>query len=146
MLIIGAMLLLGAGVMFACTSNLLFLILAGTIGVISPSGNEVGPFLPIEQAAMSQIVPSRSRTQVFAWYSLAGSIATAVGSLAAGFLVQGLRRTAMTPLASERAVVLLYSAMGLVLALLFRALSTSTEVRVDLERPAGVKRLLGLGS
>ena len=146
MLLIGAALMAGAGIIFAVTGNFLLLTVAGTIGVISPSGNEVGPFLPIEQAALSQIVPSRSRTQVFAWYSLAGSIATAVGSLAAGFLVQGLRKTAMTPVASERAVVLLYSAMGLVLALLFRTISASAEVRIDAERPVTVKRLPGLGS
>jgi MFS family permease len=146
MLIIGAILMAGAGITFACTGNFLLLIVAGTIGVISPSGNEVGPFLPIEQAALSQIVPTRSRTDVFAWYSLAGSLATAAGSLVAGFLVQGLRRTVMTPLASERVVVLLYAAMGLVLALLFRTLSASTEVRVEAGRPSGVKRLLGLGA
>src|SRR5712692_1792789 len=40
---------------FASTSNFLLLILAGTIGVISPSGNEVGPFLSIEQAALSHV-------------------------------------------------------------------------------------------
>ena len=146
MLLIGAALMAGAGIIFAVTGNFLLLTVAGTIGVISPSGNEVGPFLPIEQAALSQIVPSRSRTQVFAWYSLAGSIATAVGSLAAGFLVQGLRKTALTPLAGERAVVLLYSVMGLVLALLFRTISASTEVRIDAESPVAVKRLLGLRS
>lgn len=116
MLLIGSILMAAAGITFASTGNFLVLVVAGTICVISPSGNEVGPFLPIEQAALSEIVPSRSRTGVFAWYSLAGSVATAVGSLAAGLLVQGLRGTAMTPLASERAVVLLYSAMGLVLA------------------------------
>src|SRR5882757_9126235 len=71
-LIVGSVLMAGAGLAFALTNNLLFLVIAGTIGVISPSGNEVGPFLPIEQAALSEIVPSRSRTQVFAWYSLAG--------------------------------------------------------------------------
>jgi MFS family permease len=146
MLVIGAALMAGAGITFACTGNFLLLTVAGTIGVISPSGNEVGPFLPIEQAALSQIVPSRSRTRVFAWYSLAGSIATAIGSLVAGFLVQALRRTAMTPVASERAVVLLYSAMGLVLALLFRTISASAEVRIDAERPVTLKRLPGLGS
>jgi hypothetical protein len=37
------------------------LIVAGTIGVISPSGHEVGPFLSIEQAALSHVVPARSR-------------------------------------------------------------------------------------
>jgi hypothetical protein len=64
MLIIGAILMAAAGLAFACTSNLLFLIIAGTIGVISPSGNEVGPFLPIEQAALSHVVPDRARTEV----------------------------------------------------------------------------------
>src|SRR5437870_1999639 len=122
MLVIGAVLMAVAGIAFACTGNFLLLILAGTVGIISPSGNEVGPFLPIEQAALSEIVPGRSRTGVFAWYSLTGSVATAVGSLIAGLLVQGLRDTAMTPVASARAVVLLYSAMGLVLALLFSTL------------------------
>src|SRR5215470_15035163 len=46
MLIAGAMLMAGAGLIFAVTRNFLFLVLAGTIGVISPSGHEVGPFLP----------------------------------------------------------------------------------------------------
>ena len=66
MLVIGAILMAAAGVAFASTRNLFFLILAGTIGVISPSGNEVGPFLSIEQAALSHIVPSAARTEVFA--------------------------------------------------------------------------------
>src|SRR5258708_8109531 len=73
MLIVGAILMAAAGLAFACTSNLIFLIIAGTIGVISPSGNEVGPFLSIEQAALSHVVPDHSRTEVFAWYTLAPS-------------------------------------------------------------------------
>src|SRR6267378_5752546 len=63
MLIIGSILMAAAGLAFACTSNLLFLVIAGTIGVISPSGNEVGPFLSIEQAALSHIVPATARTE-----------------------------------------------------------------------------------
>src|SRR5262244_383896 len=42
MLTIGAILMAAAGLAFALTSNLFFLVVAGTIGVISPSGNEVG--------------------------------------------------------------------------------------------------------
>ena len=55
-LIIGSLLMAGAGLAFACTRNYLFLIVAGTIGVLSPSGNEVGPFLAIEQAALAHVV------------------------------------------------------------------------------------------
>src|SRR2546425_12573415 len=46
MLIVGALLMAAAGLAFAYTRNFVFLVVAGTIGVISPSGNEVGPFLP----------------------------------------------------------------------------------------------------
>ena len=55
MMIIGAALMTAAGIAFALTTRLWLLIVAGTIGVISPSGNEVGPFLPIEQAALSHV-------------------------------------------------------------------------------------------
>jgi len=70
MLIVGAILMGGAGLAFALTKKFALLILAGTIGVISPSGNEVGPFLPIEQAALSEVLSGRDRTTVFGWYAL----------------------------------------------------------------------------
>jgi hypothetical protein len=55
-------------------------LLAATIGVVSLSGHEVGPFLPLEQAALSHVVTDQSRTEIFAWYTLTGS-ATALGAL-----------------------------------------------------------------
>src|SRR5882762_1444044 len=78
MLVVGALLMAAAGLVFASTRNLWFLVVAGTIGVISPSGNEVGPFLSIEQAALSNMVTDRARTEVFGWYTLTGSLATAL--------------------------------------------------------------------
>jgi MFS family permease len=94
---IGGILMALAGLVFASTGNLFLLLIAGTIGVISPSGNEVGPFLPIEQAALSHVIPDRARTAVFAWYTVAGAFATAAGSLFAGTLVQLLEhRTVST--------------------------------------------------
>src|SRR5258708_2895731 len=94
MLIIGAVLMIAAGLTFAFTGNFIILIVAGTIGVISPSGHEVGPFLSIEQAALSQVVPSRVRTSVFAWYTLAGPLAPAPGSLVGGAFPRAMRRLA----------------------------------------------------
>lgn len=128
MLIIGSALMAGAGFAFASTKNLLFLIVAGTIGVVSPSGNEVGPFLSIEQAALSHVVPARSRTEVFAWYTLAGSVATASGAFCGGTAAQLLQKTSFPTSESYRMVVLLYAALGVALAFLFTRLSSSTEV------------------
>ena len=82
----GPFLMAGAGLAFACTSNFLFLVITGTIGVVSPSGNEVGPFLSIEQAALAHVVSASTRTTAFAWYTLTGSFATAIGSLWGGML------------------------------------------------------------
>src|SRR5512135_1914567 len=44
MLLAGGGLMLFAGLLFAVTRNFVLLLVAATIGVISPSGNEVGPF------------------------------------------------------------------------------------------------------
>jgi MFS-type transporter involved in bile tolerance (Atg22 family) len=65
------------------------------------SGNEVGPFLAIEQASLAQIVSDQRRTRVFACYNLVGSFATAVGALCGGGLAQVLQDTGViTPLDS----------------------------------------------
>jgi len=126
-LIIGAGLILFAAALFALTDNVALLLLAAIIGVISPSGYEVGPFLPVEQAALSQIVLDERRTHVFAWYNLAGSFATATGALAGGIFSQILQRIGIAPVNSYRAVVIVYGAIGLLLALLFSRLSSSVE-------------------
>jgi len=126
MLIAGALLMAGAGLAFASTRSFLFLVIAATIGVISPSGNEVGPFLPIEQAALSEVVPSERRTHVFAWYTLMGTVATALGTLAAGLVTQKLPRSV---------IIVAYAAFGLLLALLFLQLSPRAEAERTSDRP-----------
>lgn len=126
-LIVGAALMAAAGLAFASTRNLWLLILAGTIGVISPSGNEVGPFLSIEQAALSHVVTDRTRTEVFAWYTFAGSLATALGALVAGTLTYALQESAMGPVSSYRTVVILYAGLGVVLACVFARVSPAAE-------------------
>jgi MFS family permease len=146
MLIAGSALMAGAGVAFAFTHNFLFLVAAGTVGVISPSGNEVGPFLPIEQAALSQVVSAGERTNIFAWYAMAGALATGAGSLFAGFLTQVLEGAAVTPISSDRAVIVFYAVMGVLLGLLFHRLSPAAEVRPDKGAAAGVQALLGIGA
>jgi MFS family permease len=148
MLIVGAILMAAAGLAFACTSNLVLLIIAGTIGVISPSGNEVGPFLSIEQAALSHVVPNRARTEVFAWYTMAGSLATALGALFAGTITRVLEKTTMTPVGTYRVVVVLYALLGVLLAGLFVQLSPAAEAYLPEEAsalPRTMKSFFGVG-
>ena len=129
MLILGAVLMIFAGILFAITRNFLFLLIAATIGVISPSGYEVGPFLSIEQAALSQIVSDEKRTHLFAWYNLVGSFATALGALGGGGLVQALQDSGVSALGSYRTIVIGYAIIGVLLGVLFTRLSPAVEVR-----------------
>src|SRR5205085_2629642 len=144
MLIVGALLMLAAGLVFASTRNLWFLVLAGTIGVISPSGHEVGPFLSIEQAALSHVVTDRNRTEVFAWYTLAGSLATALGALVGGTATRVLQQASVAPLSSYRGVVILYAALGAAMAVLFSRLSRSAEATTLGEKKAFRATFAGL--
>ncbi len=127
MLILGAALMVAAGVPFALSGDFTVLVLAATFGVISPSGNEVGPFLAIEQAALSQVLPEDRRTGVFAWYHLTGAFATAGGALAGGWTAQVLQSAGVAPAASYRVLVIAYAAVGLLLAALFLRMSRAVE-------------------
>ena len=142
-LIIGAILMMAAGVAFILTSNPLLLIIAAIIGVISPSGNEIGPFLPVEQAMLSQLVPKNQRTAVFAWYSLIGSLATAFGALAGGFLATLLQGRGMSPLDSYRVILFGYAIIGGILALAFTGLSDACEA-VHTTAPTELQSRFGL--
>lgn len=127
MLVIGSVLIILAGVIFSITSNFYLLLFAAIIGVISPTGNEVGPFLSIEQAALSQIVSSENRTKVFAWYNLVGAFAISLGSLVGGGIVQILQNVGFAPIDSYKVVVICYALIGGLLGAVFACLSSGIE-------------------
>jgi MFS family permease len=143
MLLLGAALMAGAGVAFVITRNPLLLLVAAIVGVISPSGNEIGPFLSIEQASLTQLVTDRQRTRVFAWYNLAGSFATALGALCAGLLAQWLQNSGWLAVDAYRTVIVLYAGIGGMLLVLFLLLSSAIEVQ-PLAAAATGPRVLGL--
>jgi MFS family permease len=142
-LIVGAILMLLAGVAFVSTGNFLLLVVAATIGVISPSGNEIGPFLSVEQAALSHIVSDERRTDVFAWYNLVGSFSTAVGALAGGLITEVSPHIGLTGAAAFRPALLAYAGIGAALIGGFAFLSSAIEATRDESRPPP-KAVLGL--
>lgn len=141
MLLLGAALMAAGGVAFLLTRRPELLMIAAIIGVISPSGNEIGPFLSIEQAALSQLVADQERTRIFAWYNLAGSVATALGALAGGWLTKLVQQGGMSDLDSYRVLLACYAAAGVVLAALFTRLSPGVETAPVVSRGPGSLRL-----
>jgi hypothetical protein len=53
------------------------------VGTMNPTSGDASVFLPLEQTVLTQTVEPRRRTALFARYSLIGSVAGALGILAA---------------------------------------------------------------
>ena len=140
-LVIGAVLMAAAGFVFAGSTGFLVLLVTATLGVLSPSGAEVGPFLPIEQASLTEVTPPERRTSIYAWYNLTGSVATAVGALIAGLVVGALRDAGWSEIDAYRVILVSYAMRGLILIPIVRAVSPAVEVPpVD----TSIARTLGL--
>lgn len=60
-LVLGSLLKVFAGFMFAFVHQYGFLILAGIIGIMSPTGGEIGPFMAIEQACLTESLKDKAK-------------------------------------------------------------------------------------
>jgi MFS family permease len=143
MLLLGSALMMFAGAVFLMTDNFFLLTFAAIVGVLSPSGNEIGPFLSIEQAALSQLIPDNKRTRTFAWYNLLGSFSTALGALCSGFLAKFLQDFGTTTIATYKILIGSYLLLGMCLVMIFLKLSLSAEVPSSALAPP-LSRFMGL--
>lgn len=137
MLLLGSALMVAGGAMLAGSTLFPVLLLAAAIGVISPTGNEVGPFLAIEQAALSQIIPDASRTAVFAWSHVIGFSANALGALAGGWLAQGLQSGGMDAAESYRTAMWVFPLCGVLLLVITLRLEPPIEIERTRNAPTG---------
>jgi MFS family permease len=149
MLVVGALLIVLAGAVLGASANFWLIAAAALVGVLSPNGSEIGPFLSIEQSALAQIVGNARRTRVFAWYNLAGSFAAALGALAGGAIVQGLQTAGRSEVAAYRVVLYLYVAIGVAIGALSARLSPAVEApapqaAVPIARRFGLHRSRGI--
>ena len=140
-LLAGAALMALGGAGMAVNENFLVLVIAATIGVISPTGGEVGPFQSVEQACLAQEVADRDRTRLFAWYNLAGYLASALGALAVGWF---LGASHFDGVAAYRIVFWAYAACGGVIGVLALRLTAAVEAPASGGAMAAGPTLLGL--
>jgi MFS family permease len=143
-LLMGAALVVLGGAGMAWTDNFLLIAVATTVGVISPTGAEVGPFLAVEQACLAHVTDDRERTRIFAWYHVAGFTSSAFGAAGGGALAHALQQAGWSTVASYRALFWLYAAVGAALAVLTRRLSPAVEVAAAGKPTGPVSNLFGL--
>lgn len=98
-LIIGSILKIMTGIVYAYSESLIILVITGIFGVISVSGSEFGPFMPIEQSALSQIIEecsdkkesiAKNTSKYFGYYGMVGYVSEAIGAIVGGILYEYL--------------------------------------------------------
>ena len=96
---------------------------------------QVGPFMALEQSALSDILPSDRRTVTFAYYNFLGSCTSASGSLLAGFTTWALTdKQGLSRIDAYRIIFLQYGFWAAIQILLASALSVQIESKVWAER------------
>lgn len=115
----------GAG--FAAFSTFWPLLAVAVVGTLNPSAGDVSVFLPAEQAALSSAATARDRTGLFAWYNLGGSVAGALGALAAGGPALITRATGLHPIAADRLALAVYVLVAALCALGYARLTPAIE-------------------
>ncbi|KAI9838039.1 MAG: hypothetical protein M1819_006193 [Sarea resinae] len=128
MLMLGALMMSFSGVVFGIFSNYWILVAAAIIGVISPSGNEIGPFRAIEESVLAHLSDPDSRSYIFSWALVCGQSAAASGALACGWTVQRLQSAHWGDVKAFRFIFWIYALLGLVKFGLALLLSEACEV------------------
>lgn len=131
LLLAATALMAATGLGFAFITGLWPLLLIALVGTLNPSGGDVSVFLPLEHAALSQLVHDERRTAVFARYSLVGALASALGALAAG-LPLWIAHAANIPVAAAiQAMFVLYAVLAATAALAYLGLprTSSSDAR-----------------
>ena len=130
-LLAASILMIATGIAFATVTSFWPLLLVAFVGTVNPSAGDVTLFLPAEQAVLTEVVAPARRTHVFAWYNLSGTLAGAVGALAAGAPATAAKLLHVDLALAERFGFVLYAVFGLVAAFAYRGLSAAAEHRAD---------------
>ncbi|KAI8943539.1 hypothetical protein NX059_001535 [Plenodomus lindquistii] len=129
-LLLGAISMAISGAVFATTSNYAALLVAAIIGVISPSGNEIGPFRAVEESTLAHLVIEAKRSDVYTWYVVLAVLGTSTGLALGGVAVDQLQaRDGWTNLDAYRAIFWIYTGVGCLKALLMLCLSEQCELQ-----------------
>ena len=113
LLMIAAAIMVVTGLAFAAASTFALILVVAFMGTINPSSGSVSIFVPLEHTVLSRSVADADRTRMFARYGLIGSLAAAVGALAAGS-ADLLGALGLSKLDALRAMFVLYAILGVV--------------------------------
>lgn len=143
LLLAASALMAATGVAFVSFTDFWPLLLIAFVGTLNPSSGDVSVFLPVEQAMLSHAVEARSRTTLFARYTLIGVLVSAVGAQAAGLPGVAADQLSIGLKTAVQSMFVLYAVLGIAAFLLYRRLPRQPESRVG-EHPVPLGKSKGI--
>jgi predicted MFS family arabinose efflux permease len=119
--------MIATGLGFAVSTAFWPLLLIAFVGTMNPTSGDASIFLPLEQTVLAHTAAPESRTAVFARYSVVGSVAGAIGVLAAAGPDLAGTAFGMSRLGAIQAMFGAYAILGLIALWLYRPLSAAIE-------------------
>ena len=143
LLLAASLLMAATGAGFAVSTAFWPLLVIAIVGTINPTAGDASVFSPVEQTVLTHVVEPRRRTALFTRYSVVGSVAGALGVLAAAAPDLAASWTGCAPGAAMQAMFGLYAVLGITSLLLYRPLSPGIESNYEAP-PARLSHSRGL--
>jgi MFS family permease len=140
LLLAASWLMAGTGLAFSQAHGFWPLTIIGFVGTLNPSGGDVSPFLPLEQAMLAHAVTPSQRTAVFARYGLTAALAGAAGALSVGLVGPIAGAAALPRLTVIEGAFGLYGAIGILAFLLYLRLPKEPVDAAPVRAPLGPSR------
>jgi MFS family permease len=146
LLLAAGLLMAATGAGFAAVEAFWPLLVIAFIGTLNPTSGDASIFAPLEHTVLTQTVASNRRTALFARYSVVGSVAGALGVLAAAAPDLVTAWLGCSRIAALQLMFAAYGGLGALTLLLYRPLSPAIEaVDAAPAAPLGPSRRLVYG-
>ena len=126
-----ALLMLATGIGFAVSHDFWPLLVVAFAGTLNPSSGDVSVFLPTEQAVLTSEVAAVERTDLFARYTLGGTLLGAFGALASGLPELAATHLGWPLVDAFRAGFALYGAVAILIGVLYLGLTRTRAPQAD---------------
>jgi MFS family permease len=127
LLLTASLLMAATGLAFATVHSFWPLLVVAFVGTLNPSSGDVSVFLPLEQSVLPQMAEPKARTALFARYSVAGTLAAAVGALCTGLPSWLASHTLVDSLTAIELMFGVYGVLGLIAFAVYRCLPADME-------------------
>jgi len=127
LLLFASVLMAVTGFATAVVTDFWPLVVIAAVGTLNPAANDVTPFSPLEQTLLARATSAKSRTALFARYSLIGALVAAIGAQCAGIPDLFAAGGDADRLQAVQGMFVLYALLGFASLLLYRRLSPALE-------------------